>query len=138
MIFAMRKSTFYNTLARQKSIIRFSLFGFSELPSAILDKKNRKIAPIQPFGARKTGWKHTISLHCVFSTQNTRNQRRKSLSIQTLRSATYLPTLAILPDAEISRVTLIPTVCFPLSISLQHGLTTVSSSLLPTVVPLLL
>jgi hypothetical protein len=33
MIFAMRKSTFYNSFIRQKSIISISFLGFSELPS---------------------------------------------------------------------------------------------------------
>ena len=55
MIFAMRKSTFYNSFTRQKPIISFSFLEFSELPSAILGKKNWKIASIQPCGATKTG-----------------------------------------------------------------------------------
>ena len=40
MIFAMRKSTFYNSFIRQKSIISISFLGFSELPSAIFGKNN--------------------------------------------------------------------------------------------------
>ena len=54
MIFAMWKSTFYNSFTRQKSIISFSFFGFSELPSAILGKKNWKIALIKPPWVIKT------------------------------------------------------------------------------------
>ena len=134
MIFAMRKSPFYNTFGRQKSIIRFSLFGFSELLSSILNKKSWEIALIQPFGATKTGMEtYHLPARCL-QHPNTPNQRQKSLSTRTLHPETCLPTLATPPDEETSPVILRSTACFLSLISQQHGLTTVSSSLLPTVV----
>src|SRR3989304_9575935 len=116
--------------------MRTGFVGFRSYPVPFKTKRTGKSFCLNHSERQKPGWRHTISLHCILSTQNTRNQRQKSLSTRTLHSATCLPTLAILPDGETSRVTLMSTACFLLSISLLHGLTTVSSSLLPTVVSL--
>src|SRR3972149_6177728 len=118
--------------------MRTGFVGFRSYPVPFKTKRTGKSFCLNHSERQRPGWRHTISFHCILSTQNTRNQRRKSLSIQTLHSATYLPTLAILPDEETSQVTLRSTACFLSSISRQHGLTIVSSFLLPTVVPLLL
>ncbi len=138
MIFVTRKSTFYNTLAEQKSIISFSLFSFLSYSAPFCTKRTGKIASIQPSGATTTGVKtYRLSARC-FQRSKYPESKKKSFFYSNATLRDILPTPAILPGAETSPVTSRPTVCFPLPIFLQHEIITVSLFLLPSVVLILL